>query len=316
MPDRARTTCEVGDASSAGQPQSERGSTRAAKAPAADHQPERPVRDRECWVCSRPGRTAPPVGLDVVDALDLAVERVGGEERRQAGDPDREDLLGAVEAADGEQAEARRCSSVSQSASAAAIFIGCCSVMTCAWKCPVTATNRRQRPMTVMAPTFSDGRMTATRARWRTRYQAEMPSMNAPAVTKAASDRVREGHERCLSGKSTAKMSVSSARPVVGVEPLVADRVLHPRVRGEDEVRRDVGADRGQPDGGQVHPLGQAVPAEDPQPEERGLQEEGDQPLHRQRRTEDVADVTASTRSSSCRTGTPARCRSPRPWRS
>ena len=34
----------------------------------------------------------------------------------------------------------------------------------------------------------------------------------------------------------------------------------------------------------------QPVPAEDPQPEERGLQEEREQPLDRQRGAEDVAD--------------------------
>ena len=49
-------------------------------------------------------------------------------------------------------------------------------------------------------------------------------------------------------------------------------------------------AERDRPDGQQVHPPGQLVPAEQPQPEERGLQEERGQPLHRQRGAEDVAD--------------------------
>ena len=44
------------------------------------------------------------------------------------------------------------------------------------------------------------------------------------------------------------------------------------------------------PDRQQVQPPGQLVPAEQPQPKERGLQEERGQPLHRQRRAEDVAD--------------------------
>ncbi len=73
------------------------------------------------------------------------------------------------------------------------------------------------------------------------------------------------------------------------VDP-VADRVLHPRVRRQDEVGADHGAERGQPDGGQVDALGQPVPAEDPQAEEGRLQEERDQRLHRQRRAENVPD--------------------------
>ena len=44
------------------------------------------------------------------------------------------------------------------------------------------------------------------------------------------------------------------------------------------------------PDRRQVDPLRQDVPAEQPQPEERRLQEERGETLHRQRRTEDVAD--------------------------
>ena len=40
----------------------------------------------------------------------------------------------------------------------------------------------------------------------------------------------------------------------------------------------------------QVHPPRQLVPAEQPQPQERRLQEERAQPLHRQRGAEDVAD--------------------------
>ena len=44
-----------------------------------------------------------------------------------------------------------------------------------------------------------------------------------------------------------------------------------------------------QPDAGQVGPLGQAVPAEDPEAEEGGLQEEGGQTLEGQRTAEHVA---------------------------
>ena len=48
--------------------------------------------------------------------------------------------------------------------------------------------------------------------------------------------------------------------------------------------------ERDQPDGGQVHPPGQLVPAEQPQSEERGLKEERGQAFHGQRRAEDVTD--------------------------
>ena len=50
-------------------------------------------------------------------------------------------------------------------------------------------------------------------------------------------------------------------------------------------------APRHQPYACQVQPLGQPVPAEDPDPEERGLEEEGEEALHRQRAAEDVAYV-------------------------
>ena len=45
-----------------------------------------------------------------------------------------------------------------------------------------------------------------------------------------------------------------------------------------------------QPDAGGVQPARQLVPAEDPQAEERRLEEEREQPLDGQRRAEDVAD--------------------------
>jgi hypothetical protein len=64
--------------------------------------------------------------------------------------------------------------------------------------------------------------------------------------------------------------------------------MLHPGVGGQDEVRGQQRAGRREPYA-QVVDLGrQPVPAEDPQPEERGLQEEREQRLDRQRRAEDV----------------------------
>ena len=72
---------------------------------------------------------------------------------------------------------------------------------------------------------------------------------------------------------------------------LVADGVLHPRVRGEDEVRGRGRADRHEPEHPEVHLRLQVLPAEDPQAEERRLDEERRQALDRERRAEDVADV-------------------------
>ena len=48
--------------------------------------------------------------------------------------------------------------------------------------------------------------------------------------------------------------------------------------------------DRRDPDGGEVQTLRQLVPAEDPQPDEGGFEEEGHQALERERGAEDVAD--------------------------
>ena len=75
-----------------------------------------------------------------------------------------------------------------------------------------------------------------------------------------------------------------------GVE-LGADRVLHPAVGDEDPEGGEVGAERHQHGHQQVLTPGELVPAEEEQTHQGGLQEEGHQPLHRQRRAEDVADV-------------------------
>ena len=76
----------------------------------------------------------------------------------------------------------------------------------------------------------------------------------------------------------------------LAVHDLVADRVLHPRVRDQDEVRRHPRAEHGDPQRRQVHARRQPVPAEDPEAEERRLEEERGQALDRERRAEDVAD--------------------------
>ncbi len=70
----------------------------------------------------------------------------------------------------------------------------------------------------------------------------------------------------------------------------VADGMLHPRVGGEDEQRREHRTGRHQPDAREVDALGETIPTENPQPEERRLEEERGQTLHRQRGAEHIAD--------------------------
>ena len=72
---------------------------------------------------------------------------------------------------------------------------------------------------------------------------------------------------------------------------LVADRMLHPRVGGEDEVGREPRPGPDEIDGREVHPRRQPVPAEDPEADERRLEHERADPLDRERRAEDVPDV-------------------------
>ncbi len=76
----------------------------------------------------------------------------------------------------------------------------------------------------------------------------------------------------------------------VGIEG-GADRVLHPAIGDQDPQRRQIGAEPDQPGDGEMGARGQPVPAKEEQADEGRLQEEGHQPLDRQRRAENVADV-------------------------
>ena len=73
---------------------------------------------------------------------------------------------------------------------------------------------------------------------------ADPASTSMPGGQERRGDRVREGADARWSWSSTAPKSVSSARPALRVDR-EADRVLHPGVRGQDEVGRQHGADRG-----------------------------------------------------------------------
>ncbi len=72
---------------------------------------------------------------------------------------------------------------------------------------------------------------------------------------------------------------------------LVPDRVLHPGVGGEDEVRREPRPGPDEVDRREVEPRREAVPAEDPEADERRLEHEGADALDREHRAEDVPDV-------------------------
>ncbi len=116
----------------------------------------------------------------------------------------------------------------------------------------------------------------------------DTPATNVPAVRNDAGDRVQERPYRGVVGQQRDEVDQFGAAGLRVVSG--ADRMLHERVRRDDEERRGVHPDRDDPDAGQVDQSRQPAPAEDPQPDERRLEEERDQALHRQRRAEDVAD--------------------------
>ena len=66
--------------------------------------------------------------------------------------------------------------------------------------------------------------------------------------------------------------------------------MLHPGVGREDPGCGEHGAQGDAPDCQQVHALGEAAPAEDPQAQEGGLEEEGEERLNGQGSAEDVAN--------------------------
>ena len=173
------------------------------------------------------------------------------------------------------------------SASAAAIFIGCWVSMRSAWPCP--------KPSVAITVTSVIG--SATRAerpktstlRLRMRFQPQIPSTSMPGGRPRPEDRVGEGEQRRRVQEH--REDVREDRLVGDLVDRVPDRVLHPRVRREDEVGRQRGAERHQPRRREVELRRQPAPAEDPQPEEGRLQEEREQALHGERRPEDVADV-------------------------
>ena len=176
-------------------------------------------------------------------------------------------------------------------------------------------------PRTATTPTMRASLAEAAKTGWgpgtgllvdRRRCQALMPSISMAAVTRAAVNTWRNELIRVELVMTAQKLVMIARLPI----DLVTDGVLHPGVGGEDEVRRQHRADAHQPDRGEVDAGRHPALAEDPDPEEGRLEEEGEQRLHGQRGAEDAARRSASTPTSSSRTGTPGRCPSPRRWRS
>ena len=88
---------------------------------------------------------------------------------------------------------------------------------------------------------------------------------------------------------STAPKSVSSARPVAGLNRKPTGFCMNEFAARMKYADSTVPMWTSHMQAG-VQLLGEAAPAEDPQAEERGLEEEREQRLDRQRRAEDVAD--------------------------
>ncbi len=190
-------------------------------------------------------------------------------------------------------------------ASAAAIFIGCAAYIASPSWSPVSTTPAVE---TIIAhsPNLSEMRM-VSKCWPRERCQADT-EMTTPAANMNAPKIVCGNAASATGLVSRAQKSVklgAVGRLVEGV----ADGVLHERVGRDDEVRREDAADRDAPDRGEVEFLRELVPAEDPQSDERRLEEEREEPLEGERGAETRRRRSGSSPTSSCRTGTPARCR-------
>jgi len=112
------------------------------------------------------------------------------------------------------------------------------------------------------------------------------PGQQATGDHEGRGDLVRECDQEERIGEQRGEIGQLGAPVAVGG----ADRVLHEGVRGQDEDRRDGATQRDQVHAQVVQDARQPVPAEDPQTDERRLQEEGDQGFESQRRAEDIAD--------------------------
>ena len=91
-----------------------------------------------------------------------------------------------------------------------------------------------------------------------------------------------------------AEKSTSWSAPVAADR--VADRVLHERVRADDEVAGQPAPDEQRDGGEEVTAPAQPMLAEDEQAEEARLEEEREQSFHRERLADDAAGVSRERR--------------------
>ena len=201
-----------------------------------------------------------------------------------------------------------------QAASAAAIFMGCCSNMSLPCRSPVTAVPAKEI-MATTAPIRSERIQTVWSLRsrpgmpaaspgitlpsapivsmpsWRRRhrwYQA-MPSRKPPATARAPKRVCGYGDQGGVVGEDGPDVGHDGA----AVDHFDADGVLHPAVGHDDEVGREDRADHGDPEAGEVDGGLELFPAEDPQAQEGRLDEERQQGFQGQRGAEDVTDEAA-----------------------
>ncbi|MPM29577.1 hypothetical protein SDC9_76117 [bioreactor metagenome] len=286
-----------------------------AEQPQADHQPEGPVGDRDgrgvrhrigdlvaVLLADHRGVLGVVLLTQRVDALHGAGERPGGQEGRHARDLDREDLLRSVQGADGEQREGRRGLGLPDRLGRRHLHrldIGHHLAL------QVTGdgdqgTGDDQHPGTELGGPGVRGGVLGV-------LTGELADIARPGGAgdlqqvpaghthhEGAADhvrggqRVRDGGQGHRVGQHGAEVGHLGA--AAGLVEGEADGVLHEGVGRQDEDRAQHGADRGQPDRREVHALGQPVAAEDPDAEEGGLHEEGQQRLESERGAEDVAD--------------------------
>ena len=169
-------------------------------------------------------------------------------------------------------------------ASEAAIFIPCALVTASPKRLPTDSWMSVAGTATISA-SFA-ARWNSSTLRPRRKCQHETPSMTDEPKISAGQDRVQPRGQ----GEVVRQQRAHARELRLAVDDLVADRVLHPRVGHQDEVRRQPRAQRRDPDRREVQPRGKLVPAEDPQPEERRLEHERGQALDRQRGAEHAAD--------------------------
>ena len=239
----------------------------------------------------------------------LPSKRPGGQERQQAGDPDRELLLGPVQGADREDRERRRLLGVVERLGGRhlhRLLLGHDLALDVAGHGDADAGHDhhpgadpdcRARTSAGRRRRSSDARAATARRQRRTHHRSGTPPVTVCGNVTSWVELVSTAHEVVELGAAGLRVEV------------VADRVLHPRVRGQDEVRRQHRADVHDPDAGDVEPRGAACPSRRstaPGTSTRGRTRAAPRSPAAHRR---CRRRTASSRSSSCRTGTPGRSR-------